>query len=98
MKYQISYLDKHIIDNAYLRHKIEERLVKKKAANKRDQDELTNHYVKRKIAYRTGLKSADIPEELVEAKRAVMVLNRGIRRKRDEFIFNYIEEKENGKR
>jgi len=49
IKYHISNLDNHLIDDALFRHKLQERLIKKKVANKRDQDELSDHYVKEKL-------------------------------------------------
>lgn len=98
-RYNLDRLSRLEPDKMYLaaqRHKIEKS--RKRDLNVQDVQELTDSYVKRKIVYRSGLKSCDVPPELVEAKRALMMLNRNLKRKRDETIYNYLKEKENGKK
>lgn len=81
------------IHDAILRHKIEIDKYKKKLRDKGEVAEITDQYVKRKLKYKTNLKNEDIPQVLIEAKRALILLRRGVRKKQDELIFNLIEGK-----
>lgn len=48
----------------------------RKACRKKDSVLLRNAYVKRQIREQTGLKSTDIPAQMVEAKRAILQVKR----------------------
>lgn len=59
--------------------------------------ELNDYHIKQSIVKRTGLKSSDIPASLIEAKRAVMLLKRSVKKRTEQDkILNYLEER-NGK-
>lgn len=60
--------------------------------------ELTDSYVKQGIVKRTGLKHHEIPQELVDAKRAIMMLKRQVKTKIDhDKILIRMEERQSGK-
>lgn len=60
--------------------------------------ELNDSYIKQNIVKRTGLKHDEIPQILVDAKRAVMMLKRQVKTKRDhEKVLIRLEERENVK-
>ena len=57
---------------------------KKRAWEKKQAENLTDRYVKKTIRQSLGLKSKDIPPELIEMKRQQLKLHRAIRQaKRD---------------
>lgn len=60
--------------------------------------ELNDSYIKQNIVKRTGLKHDEIPQLLVDAKRAVMMLKRQVKTKRDhEKVLIKLEERESVK-
>lgn len=92
-KNRIKYMSDNQRADAYFRHKFEGQMLNKKYKDAKEVENLTDGYIRRKIKYQTGLKKEDIPDVLIEAKRAVLLLRRGIKKKRDEEVFNYLEEK-----
>jgi hypothetical protein len=55
--------------------------------------ELNDYYIKQSIVKRTGLKSADVPQGLVEAKRAIMLLKNGAKKRLDQEKILLLKEK-----
>jgi len=94
---RLKYMRSTTIADSAFRHTMEMQKAKKMTRDKIEVDNLTDKYVTRKIIYKSGLKPEDVPQELIEAKRAILLLKRGIRKKRDEEIFNLLEEERNGK-
>lgn len=60
--------------------------------------EITDNYVKNNITKRFNIRREDIPESMIQAKRALIQLSRMVRRQREDEFINQLEEKLNGKR
>lgn len=98
LRNKFKYVRETTLLEAYSRHALEKSKIARKHNKTRDDSEgLTDEYIKRLMTKRSGLKAEDIPQSLVEVKRALVQLRRGVQKKRDEQIYNYIEESENGK-
>ncbi len=91
---KIKYMSEQGIANALFRHKMEREKNQKRLRDRKEVELLKDNYIKRKLKHRTNLKNEDIPQSLIEAKRAMLLLKRGIRKKEDAEIFNIMMKKE----
>ncbi len=69
----------------------------KKEWDKKSTAELKDRYIKKALVKRTGLSMSDIPQALIDCKRALLQLQRNVKKRKDTEKFNSIEEKLNGK-
>ncbi len=71
---------------------------KKRIWDKQSTARLSDRYMKKLLVKRTGLSEKDIPDALIECKRALMQLQRTVKKRQDTEKFNSLEEKLNGKK
>lgn len=71
--------------------KVNEHKLKRKIIDHKKIEKLPDQYIKRLLTKRSNLTYEDIPQSMIEAKRAVVQLKRTIKNKLDEKFFQYLE-------
>lgn len=79
------------------KHKDSENL-RKKLAERKHTRELSDRYMKKSLVKRTNLSMSDIPQSLIDCKRALMQLKRSVRTRMDQQKIEKLEEQLDGKK
>jgi ribosomal protein S21 len=97
IKNKFKWLEESKLIDSYVRHSME--LSRKKNARKnhkkqQETENLSDDYIRKLLTKRSSLKMNEIPQEMIECKKVLVQLRRGVQKKRDEQIYNLLEEKE----